>query len=226
MASVASAEQLTTANPIGQGRWVIEGFGIRDMNLINISDATLTTYGGYVGYGITDQLDAFLNLGASSSSGITAVDPILGTLDVDVTGSGYGLSVKYAILREGEALPVSVAVAGQYKSASVKTTIKMPAVTGLPDIVSDATGSQIAVGVGCSKIIIPFVPYAGVAYRADSSEGNEVSTQIDLTVGTAIAWSEQGAVLVEYTSQAITDKSGGGNDHTSGQIALAVGYKI
>ncbi|MEE8637965.1 MAG: hypothetical protein V3T21_02865, partial [Candidatus Margulisiibacteriota bacterium] len=47
MTSVASAELLTTANPIGQGRWVIEGFGIRDMNLTNISDATLTTYGGY-----------------------------------------------------------------------------------------------------------------------------------------------------------------------------------
>jgi hypothetical protein len=80
------------------------------------------------------------------------------------------------------------------------------------------------VGAGVSKIMAPLVPYGGLTYRSTSSSGTTVATQLDLTVGSAIAWSMQGAVLVEYTMQSITPN--GGTAYSSGQIGLGVAYKI
>ena len=215
MASIASAELLTTANTNGQGKFAVEGVWIQDSNLMNLTDWTATSYGGYVSYGVLDNLDVILQYGIASVGGIPAA------WNTEITGTAMGLALKYGILKEGADMPVSVAAAAQYKSIS--TTTKT---TGAPDDKSD--GSQMAIGFGVSKIIVPFVPYAGVAYRTDSADSTEQSTQIDITIGTAIAWSEQGAVLIEYTSQSITDKVSGaiGGDHTSGQIAAGIAYRI
>jgi hypothetical protein len=228
MTSIASAELLTTANPIGQGGWAFLGAGIRDSNLGNQStDFTLTTIGGYLGYGITDKLDAYLQIGSSTSS--TYSETVFGyTYDADITGTGYGANLKYTVLEEGEGMPVSAAVGLGYKSVSskMKTTVTPPnPPPPLPPAGEETVnGSQIMVGIGVSKIIVPFIPYGALAYRKDSADGEEASTQIDITVGSAIAWSTQGAVFVEYTNQSITPK--GGDVYTSGQMALGVGYKI
>jgi len=223
--SVASAELLTTANPIGKGSWAVLGAGIQDSN-ISPSDTSLklTTIGGYVGYGITDKLDGYLQLGSSSVSGTGLSVGIPGIPDVAITGTGWGLNLKYTVAEEGTSLPVSVAVGAGYKSMS--TTTKTPAIPVYHPVATEDTvnGTQLMLGVGVSKIIIPFIPYGALAYKKNQSGGSDVSTQLDITLGSAIAWSTQGAVFVEYTNQAITP-TGGGN-FTSGQIAIGVGYKI
>ena len=223
MTSIASAELLTTANPIGQGKWAVLGAGIRDSNLGDIgSDTTLTSYGAYLGYGITDALDAYLQIGTSTSTTFDVPNPAPppALLDCDITGTGWGANLKYTVLSE-ENMPVSLAIGAGYKSTSITTKVSYGGTT--IDKSTD-TGTQMMIGVGVSKLIVPFIPYGALAYRTDSADGNEVSTQLDLTVGSAIAWSTQGAVFVEYTNQSITPK--GGDVYTSGQMALGVGYKI
>ena len=86
-------------------------------------------------------------------------------------------------------------------------------------------GNQAVAAVGVSKLMVPFIPYGGIAYRKTTLNAADSSTQMDITVGTAIAWSAQGAVLVEYTLQSVTAAVGNVN-YSSGQIAAAVAYKI
>lgn len=73
-------------------------------------------------------------------------------------------------------------------------------------------------------MMAPYVPYGGITYRTTSSGGTTTATQFDLTVGTAIAWSVQGAVFIEDTLQSITPN--GLSSYSSNQIGLGVGYKI
>ncbi|MBU0630087.1 MAG: hypothetical protein KKC80_04115 [Candidatus Margulisbacteria bacterium] len=211
VASLASAELLVTANPLGQGKMAFSGAYVLDSNYQNSSGMSLGSIGGYFGYGITDKLDAYAQLGSATASG----------LPVGISGmsaTGYGASLKYTIIDEGTDIPVSVALGGGYKSFNNKTTV-----TGLGDITS--TASQIMLGVGVSKVMAPLVPYGAIAYRSNSvSTANSNSTQIDLTIGTAIAWSMQGAVMIEYTMQSITPQAGG--SYTGSEIAASVAYKI
>jgi len=204
LVSVSSAELLTTAMPLGQGKWGVLGAALQDSNVINNSGATLASLGGFAGYGITDKLDLFVGLGSSNMNGLAGFS---------CTVTGIGGTLKYALLSEGKNLPVSVAVGVGYKSLSTKAT------TG------DTTGSQIGTAVMISKVIIPFVPYGGLTYKKTSTSGTETSTQLDLTLGSAIAWSVQGAVYVEYTLQSINDKTGIGN-YSSGQVGIGVGYAL
>ena len=82
----------------------------------------------------------------------------------------------------------------------------------------------MSAAVGVSKMMAPFVPYGGLAYRSTSSGGAAVSTQFDLTVGSAIAWSAQSAIFVEDTMQSITPN--GGSAYSSNQVALGLGYAL
>jgi hypothetical protein len=208
--SAASAELLVTANPLGQGKWAVLGAAFQDSNVMNNSSYTALSVGGYAGYGITDKLDAYLQLGQATLSGLPA--------GVSASTMGYGLSLKYGILDEAAA-PVSVSVGAGYKLLTSK-------MTGL----ADGSGNQLLVGIGVSKVMAPFVPYGGVAYRSTSAGfagGVGDSTQLDVTIGSAIAWSTQGAVFVEYTLQSMTPSTASGiANHSSGQIALGVGYVI
>ncbi|MFA6170484.1 MAG: hypothetical protein WCW67_05155 [Candidatus Margulisiibacteriota bacterium] len=211
-ASLASAELLVTANPLGQGKMAFAGAYVLDSNYQNSTGLTLGTIGGYFGYGITDKLDTYLQYGQGTAGG-TIPTGIGG-----MSGTGYGASLKYTILDEGVSMPVSVALGGGYKSFSNKVTI-----TGLGDITS--TSSQMMIGVGVSKIMAPFVPYGAIAYRSTNvSTANSNSTQLDLTVGTAIAWSMQGAVMIEYSMQSITPQAG--SSYTGGEIAASVAYRL
>lgn len=205
LTSIASAELMTTANPLGQGKWGGLGSGLQDSNISNTSGYTLTSLGGYVGYGLTDKLDLFVTFGSANVGGLPA--------GISSSMTAYGATLKYTVLKEGNNLPVSVAVGGGYKATNIKTTGS-----------ADASGSQVGAAVGISKLIVPFIPYSGLTYRSTSTSGSAVSTQIDLTLGSAIAWSTQGAVFVEYTLQSITPN--GGTAYSSNQIGAGVGYSL
>ena len=205
LASIASAEMLVTANPIGQGRWAVLGAGLQDQNASNMSGWTMTSIGGYVGYGILNQLDAYLQAGMGNMGGLPA--GWSGSTTV------YGLSLKYALLEEGDASPVSVAIGGGAKALQMKSKATVD---------STSNNTIVSLGVGVSKAIAPLIPYGGIMYRSYS--GDSEGTQLDATLGSAIAWSEQGAVFVEYTLQSITPK--GGSNYSSGQIGAGVGYVI
>ena len=250
LVSVASAELLTTANPIGKGKWAFEGCGLQDQNVGNNSKYTMTTYGGYVGYGVTDKLSAYLQYGMSDIGGLPKVDgaylaqpylisnPALAAFLSSLPGSvqtktgitTVGLSGTYAILEESAGMPVALAIGAGYRT--LNWTMTMPSLnnpnpllaTQVIGVDSTLSGSQMMVGLGVSKLIIPFIPYGALAYRSTTQDSKAYSTQIDVTVGTAIAWSMHGAVLIEYTNQSITPD--GGSASTSGQYAVGVAYKI
>lgn len=209
LVSVSSAELLTTAFPLGQGKWGVLAPALQDSNVGNASGITLTSVGGYAGYGITDKLDLLISLGSSNMGGLGA--------GINCTLTGIGATLKYALLSEGKNLPVSVAVGAGYKSFSTKTTTPLGS--------TDVGNAQTGVAVGISKLIVPFIPYGGIAYKSTASGSATTSTQIDVTAGTAIAWSAKGAVYIEYTLQSINDKTGIGN-YSSGQVGIGVGYAI
>ena len=212
LTSIASAEVLVTANPLGQGVFGFELAGMQDSNFLDQgNDAKMTSYGGYIGYGILDKLDLYLDIGSMKTSGLPS--------DQELGGTAYGASLKYTILEEGENMPVSVAAALRYR-----TVTQDYKVSGTK--MGEANYAQSTIGVGVSKIMVPFIPYLGISYKETKQYSDEFATQTDITLGTAIAWSMQGAVFVEYTSQAIQDKMGGVGDHNSGQMALGVAYSL
>ncbi len=209
--SVASAELLTIANPIGQGKWGVLGAVAQDQDFLQssgFSGASLLVIGGYVGYGLTNQLDLLIQLGSANASGLLP--------GASITGTSYGATLKYAVLEESDAMPVSVAVAGGYKTI----TMKMSSPLGS----TDQNGAQIAATVGVSKIIAPFAPYGAVAYKMNSQDGTDTGSQVDATIGGAVAWSEQGAIYLEYTVQSLSPKTG--SSYSVNQIALGAGYRI
>ncbi|MDD5382148.1 MAG: hypothetical protein PHH60_00615 [Candidatus Margulisbacteria bacterium] len=216
VATFVSAELLVTANPLGQGKWGFELAAMQDQTFMDVSGATLMTYGGYVGYGLMENLDAYLQLGTGSSSGLK-----WGVTAMDYTLTAYGLNLKYTVLTEGASVPVSVAIGVGYKSLSGKFSMGGGS--------QDATGSQMGIAAGVSKVLAPFIPYGALSYKSDTMSAGGTSmdaTQIDLTVGTAIAWSTQGAVMLEYTSQQVTPKAAGSSNYTSAQIAAGVSYAL
>jgi len=209
--SAASAELLVTANPLGQGKFAVLGAYINESTYGNVSGWSLGTIGGYVGYGLTDKLDVFGQLGSAT---------VNGTMPIGVsslTANGYALNLKYALIDEGTSLPVSVAIGGGYKASSFTTNIVGGGSVAIPV-------SQVALAVGISKIMAPFIPYGGVAYRSMNSSGTDLGTALNLTVGSAIAWSQQGAVMLEYNM--VSNSPKGAGSYTNNQIAAGIAYKI
>jgi hypothetical protein len=207
LTSIASAEMMLTASPLGQGSWGFLGSALQDTDWGNNSGLTLTTLGGYVGYGILDNLDGYIQIGLGTAGG---------TLPVGLSsasGTAYGGVVKYTVLDEA---PVSVAVAGGAKA--IKTEMKAVA----PGGTTTMNNTQILIGANVSKMMAPFVPYGGAVYR--STSGDSEGTQIDITVGSVIAFMANAGVYVEYTLQSITPK--GGSNYSSGQIGVGVGATI
>jgi hypothetical protein len=223
VSSFASASLLTLASTLGQGKWGVEAVGMQDSSQqgSGFTGLTITSFGGSVGYGVTDKLDLSLNAGTGSVSGFPATIATISTAGIASTITAYGLIAKYSILDETANSPVSVAVEAGYKSIATSNTAPTSPFLG-GGAVTTSNNTQIMAGVNVSKLMVPFVPYGGLAYH--STSGDTTSTQLDLTVGSAIAWSTQGAVFAEYTLQSITPN--GGTNYTSGQIALAVGYII
>ena len=205
--TVAFAETLLTANPIGQGKYGILAAYLTDGNIGNA--ITGATIGGYVEYGITDKLDVVVNAGSMTGSNLPAYLTSAGM-------TAYGGFLKYTVVDETANMP-AVAVMGGYKflSQSLKTVI--------PSTIN-SDGNQLIIGAGLSKMMVPFVPYASVDYRSTSFASAATSTQLDATVGSAICWSQQGAVFVEYAVQTITPN--GGSNYSDNQVNLGVGYRL
>ena len=206
---LASAEVLTTANPIGAGKWAVLGAYLSESSFGGSnSGISASTIGGYAGYGLNAQTDLFVTLGEMTTGSITVPGG-----SYKIANTAIGCAAKYALMAESASMPVSVSAGIGYKALSATTD---PAST-------TTNGSQVYGGIGVSKTMAPFVPYCGLTYR---STGGDIgtTTQLDLTVGTAIAWSKQGAVFAEYTMQSITPNVG--SAYTDPQIALAVGYTI
>lgn len=208
--SVSSAELLITANPLGKGKWggLISYLSDSNLRLGAATGITAASLGGYAGYGLTDKLDLFVQSGQMTYGSLPA-----GVTSVIVTAAG--VTAKYTLIEEGASSPVSAALGVGSKILSSETKIGGATTT--------ANGNQSLIGVGVSKVIVPFVPYAGLLYR---TTGGSIanSTQLDLTVGTVIAWSLQGAIFAEYTLQSITPS--GASSYTANQIGLGVGYRI
>lgn len=213
-ATMASAELLVTANPIGKGKWAALGAFLSDSGLQfgGLTGLTAQTIGAYGGYGINEKLDLYLQVGQVTIGSL----PVAPGVPTGIKTLGYGLNLKYAVLEESSSMPVSVALGGGYKILSQDMTSALGT--------ANTGGNQWGVGAIVSKIMVPFIPYGGLTYKSTAYAGTTTMSQIDITVGSAIAWSTQGAVFVEYTSQAITPTGVGG--YTSGQIAGGVGYKI
>ena len=208
--TAASAELLVTANPFGKGRWVVEGAYISETNVSNVSGMSAGTIGAYLGYGLNESLDLIVSGGQAVLSGLP--------LGISACrNTGLGLNLKYALLNEGKDMPVSVALGGGYKMLSQVTSV-----VGAGDTTDN--GNQILLALGVSKVIVPFIPYAGLDYRTVAYNGSNTQTQIDLSLGSFIAWSLNGAVVVEYTLQSITPN--GVSNYTSSQIAGGIAYKI
>jgi hypothetical protein len=211
--TVSSAELLLTADPLGRGKWNFKITGMQDQALMNIDDATLLTYGGCIGYGLRDNLDVYLQLGAGSSSGLP--------YGVDYNATVYGLSFKCTLLNEGGSMPVSAAIGAGYRSLSDKFSSS--------GISQNGSGSQIGISAVVSKIMDPLVPYASLAYKQTNSSfsfNNSNYSQMDITVGTKIILSKQGAFLIEYTLQQITPKTAGVPCYNSNQIAAGVSFAL
>jgi len=207
----ASAELLTTASPLGQGKWSVLGAYLSDSGHQQggLTSISLGTVGIYGGYGVTDKLDAYLQAGSATAGNLPT--------GVGDTTTGIGVNLKYTVMDESPSMPVSVALGCGYKVLSDATTYPAP----FPSTTN--SGNQVMVAVGVSKMLVPFVPYGGLAYRSTTFNGASMG-EMDLTIGTAIAWSMQGAVLAEYTIQSITPNAGAA--FTANQISLGVAYKI
>jgi hypothetical protein len=202
LCSVSSAEFLTTANTLGQGNWGVLGAYVNNPDAYGLSGSSTSAIGGYVAYGVMDNLDAYFQVGSLSGTGLLSA----------TAGTALALNVKYGLIKEGADSPVSVAVGGGYKSTSVTA----PTSTSL---------SSISISAGVSKVLAPFAPYLGVSYKMNSADGASDGSQIDLTVGSAIAWSEQGAIFVEGSSMSVTP-AGGGAASSYTQMAAGVGYSL
>jgi hypothetical protein len=198
IAPLVYAETLTTANPAGKGNWIFEGVALRDMNVSNISDGTATTYGVLGCYGITDMLDFTAVIGSSTYAG---------TGIAGMTATAYSGVFRYSLLQESASLPVSLSASLGYTSitSSMAGTV--------------TNGSKTGIQFNASKMMIPFIPYAALAYNSLSLGGD--STSIELTVGSAFAWSRQNAVLLEYT---LLSTTASGTTYSGSQIAFGIAY--
>lgn len=208
IASLASAEILIYANTLPQGKWGFEGAYVKDSNVSNMADVSLTSYGVKAAYGLTDRLELDVAYGMGSYAGLGA-----GNESSVAPASGV---VRYNLLAEDENIPASVTIAAGYQSIPVKSN--------LGGVETRATYGKSGVGMIVSKMVLPFIPYLGLTYNSLNQDGiNVLSTE--LTIGTALAWSQEGQVMIEYTNQSIVNDPTGGN-FTSPQIGVGVLYSF
>jgi len=199
IAALSGAELLVTANPMGKGKLGALFSYYSNANYGNVAASAAAGPGGYIGYGLTENLDlivTYAGMTVSNAPGITA--------------NGMGATLKYALFSENNGMPVSGAIGAGYKTLTLS-------VGG-----ANSAGSQALLAAGFSKMMIPFIPYFGFAFRSSTASAAKAADQFDATLGTAFTLSSQLALFAEYTSQAIAPV--GGNGYTSGQVAGAIAY--
>jgi len=208
IASLACAEVLVTANPMGKGQMGWLAGGRYDMS--SVANQNSYSAGGYLGYGLMDNLDLYGKLGY----GIGA-NPLAGQT---INGIMAGAALKYTFVKEGKDMPVTLAVAGGYQSTTttVNAGASMQMVTG-----------DLGIGIIASKVMVPYVPYGAVNYHSLNSNapflGTSTGSMIEIAGGTQLLLSKSTAVIGELCYQSIT--SGGATTNNT-QVSLAYSAKI
>jgi hypothetical protein len=207
-ATMTSAELLTGAKPIGEGKFGVTGALVEDFNLYDggATESMRPNALISVGCGLTGDLDLSFNAGYGYGGA-----PVISEI------SSYGFAVKYAVLAERKGAPVSVSLRGGYNALS-NNLILLLAGRRM------TSGSQTMAGIVLSKKIIAandyIFYYGGLTYRGTNMDLSAVSsTQLDLTLGLSA-----GYMMVEYTTQFITPNVG--NSYTGGQFCYGYYFPL
>jgi hypothetical protein len=198
LVSVASAEVLMTANPIGKGKVSVSLGAKLDQNYFDMGNISMLCVDA-LQYGINDKLDLYASTGIGFSQKATDKPRTMDAL----TMSFGNVGLKYTLVNEDpNGRRVSIAVNGAIKAGSnSKPTMN---------------NWQYVVGVLASKRVNNFNPYLGVNYRLTKQTYGDYS-QVDYTLGTGIGPADR-MVIIEDTVQSVDFA---GANFLSNQIALA-----
>ena len=202
LASLASADLMLTACPLGKGKWNVMPGAMADFNYAGMGSNSYMMMDS-LGYGLKDNLDLYVSTGV----GYSKRTAMMGTMSMN----SYALNLKYTVLAESLTQPVSVAINGGLKS--------------MPMSMTTMNQMQGSVGVIVSKMMNAFTPYAGATYRTNRQSYGDYG-QIDYTIGTGIGPMDK-MLMVEYTLQTMSVAGGssfatliGGTNYTSSQIVI------
>lgn len=173
-ASAANATVLLTANPLGHGKWSYMLAGSYNSN----SSAYMNSFalGGFLGYGIIDNLDIYPRIAygtwpfAASLSGISSLNAL-----------SFGLALKYTFWNQNsKGLPISIAGILEYSATTITTGL-----TGGGN--SQMFNGDIGLGIIISKTINNCIPYGAIVYhKLDQYPKAKVGSVIELAMG--IQW--------------------------------------
>jgi len=207
-----SASTLLTALPMGKGNWAFALSGAQSGNYNNVSNAKVNKYGLSIGYGLSNNFDMYCMYASSKSVDFSVLG---GLVPADNATTSYGIVLAYNLLNEIKTKgPFSLTLALGGASFSSKTT------AGGTDTIYN--GSQGGGALIISKLMIPFVPYAGITYMLQNGDPGTKGVQLDLAIGTVIALSKQFATFIEYSSKGFTPD--GGSSYSQGEVAMEFSY--
>lgn len=211
MASFASASVLQSANTLGAGKmgWVVAGE--YDGNIWG-GNETLIGGGGFLAYGVTDQLDVIGKVGYGSYGNVTPIG--IDSASVMM----LGVAAKYQLLAENATnMPVSVAALVGYQPST--TTVNTALGSG------QLTLGDLGVGAVVSKVMAPWVPYGALVYHSlTSNPGATTATNLEIVLGTQMLLSKTSAIIGEVSLNSNTPSVGAAFTNT--QISLGYTAKI
>lgn len=210
MASFASASVLQSANTLGAGKmgWLVAGE--YDGNIWG-GNETLIGGGGFLAYGVTNQLDIIGKVGygayGNMAAGVDSASVVM-----------FGVAAKYQLLAENATnMPVSVAalVGYQPSTGTVNTALGS----------GQLTLGDLGVGAVVSKVMAPWVPYGALVYHSlTSNPGATTATNLEVVLGTQMLLSGSSAIIGEVSLNSNTPS--GGASFTNTQISLGYTAKI
>jgi hypothetical protein len=208
LASLASADLMMTACPLGKGKWNYMPGAMIDFNYASMGGNAYMMMDAF-GYGLNDKLDLY----AATGVGYSAKTGMMNAMSMN----SYALNLKYTVLAESLTQPFSLAINGGIKS--------------MPMSMTSMNQMQGSLGLIVSKMTDRFNPYAGVAYRTTRQSYGDFS-QVDYTIGTGIGPMDK-MLMIEYTLQLMSVSSGsgfatlvGGNHYSSSQIAIGACFGL
>ena len=206
--SLASANVLMTANSLGAGKigWLIDGK--YDSNTQSTGNVTFTGVGGFLGYGLTEKLDIFGELGYGTygnlPSGLSAREIML------------GLAAKYQLVTESGDMPVSVAALLAFQPSTA--TLTLGSASG------QAVQDDISLGAIVSKVTGPWAPYGALVYHSfTTNPGATTGTNLEIALGSQMHLSKASALVGEVSLNSI---STGGTSFSDTQVSLGYTAKI
>ena len=201
-ASLASAEIMMSACPLGKGKWGFMPGAMVDFNYAGMGGNSYMMMDS-LGYGLKDNLDLYVSAGA----GYSARTGMMGTMSMN----SYALNLKYTVLGENLTQPVSLAVNAGIRNMAMS--------------MASMNQMQGSIGLVVSKMLNAFNPYAGITYRS-TAQGYGNYSQVDYTVGAGIGPMDK-MLTIEYTLQNMSVDGGsnfgmlvGGTTYASSQITI------